>query len=145
MKDFLIPLVPKRVVTFDRMQVGLAVNQFFTLLDRIDILQWRELTLLVNVHIHTVGAGNTIYIYAAAQSVTPEDPTLDFIDRFGIDEWVTIESTTPSPAFLKHIIPTGGSTTNPFGDMLQIVAEANRTSANPISATISVTLSVKNA
>src|SRR5262245_34022596 len=145
MTDFLVPLVPKRLVSFDGMQVGLPQNQWLTLLDHVDISQWRELTLLVNVHSNNIGGGNAIYIYAVAQSVTPEDPALIFVDHFGIDDYVTIVA-GPSPAFFKHVIST--PVTNAFGDMIRIVAQSGRTSQNPadlINATISVALSVKAA
>ena len=113
MAGYTISAVPKRTVDFAGLDAGLT--QQLILADRVDLLQWREATMLVNVYSHSLASGaGTLRIIAFGQSISADDPSLDFIDSANVFA-VTLNGSTPSPAYL----PLGKL----FHPMVRVVAE----------------------
>jgi len=136
-----LPAFPKRLINFATLAVGATEDVIIA--DRLPLIHWRELTMLVHVHDHSLisGAG-TIQIRAAAQSWTGEDPTLQFVSSSAV--WTaTLSSTTPNPTYQTVPIATTG--TNCLGAMVRLFARGNRTGAGALNATISVDFSSKDA
>ena len=139
-----LPVMPKRFVDFGTLATG--ATQEVVLADRVELLHWRELTLQIQVHSHTLAASsNTIAIRAWPQSWTTEDPGLTFLTS-AVPTSVTISSTTASPALLTLTIPTlGGYGTGAIGEIARFTAFATRNGTGTMQAAIQLRLSEKNA
>lgn len=135
MAGYTMSAVPKRTVDFAGLGAGLT--QQLILADRVDLLQWREVTMLVNVYNHSLASGaGTLRIIAFGQSISADDPSLDFIDSTNFFA-VSLNSATPSPAY----IPLGDL----FHPMVRVVAEGTRTGTGALNVTVGVDFSVKDA
>ena len=140
-----IRAVQKRLVNFSSLPSG--ASQEVILADRLDVLQWRELTLQVKVHSNGIAAAaGTISINSIAQTLSDDDPGVDFLDRSSVPN-VLITSTTPSPGYLTTIISQVQPVGSVYGlaNLLRLVAFGSRTGAGAINAVISVEVSAKHA
>ena len=128
--------VRKRTVDFAGLGSGLT--QRLILGDRIEVLHWREITLLVRVHSHSLASGaGTIRVGTLGQSVSLDDANAEFIDPSSFN-FVLLDSSTPSTAFIS------APQTNIY-PMFRLVAEGSRTGAGALNATVSVEFSCKDA
>jgi hypothetical protein len=141
MSGLIIMAVPKRVVSFANLPV--STTQELVLADRIDLVDWRELTLILNVHGHSLGGTtNTIGIRAISQSWTAEDPKLEFLgDIFSVN----IDSDTLIPELRFIPIAPFGYGGGVISAMARITALGTR-GVNPgaMDATVSVQISAKD-
>lgn len=137
MSFYRIPVVPKRKVDFTNLVNG--TTEDLVLAERVELVQWREVQLLVGVTDHTIsGTYGTISILAIPESWSEEDPTISFLSSSSYG--VTIDNTTPSPAYLNTNLLMLGS--DCVGTMARIVARGSKTSAGSQSANIVVELAV---
>ncbi len=138
MSGVTIRAVPRRVVDFGGLITNLTED--LVLADRVDVRHWLELTMLVQVHVHSLlnGAG-TITIGAFNQSLSSEDPDVTFVGATAVGS-LTLDSFTGSPAYAA--VPL--SPIADVGDMVRLVASATRTQSGTLNATISVNISAKN-
>jgi hypothetical protein len=138
MAEHRISLMPKRLVDFARVPSGASLTHVVA--DQIDIIPWRELTLLVNVHGHSLASGSgTITVCLLMQSVSLDDPSLEFIVP-GIGNelaTVTLNGATPTPCYLS--IPCASFA----AAMAQLVVIGTRASAGSLDAQLSMSLSAK--
>ena len=140
MRAQVIPVVPERSLDFD----NIPGTQEVVLADMVDVLHWRELTLLVRVHQHSLSSGaGTIRITAQPQSWSGEDPGVTFVDTSALLPFlVVIDSNTPSPGYLSKGIQMFGVPA--MTAMTRIVAKAERVAAGAMTATVSVDLAAKH-
>jgi hypothetical protein len=129
--------VPKRVVDF----TNNVTPQSVVLADKVQLVHWQELTMLVKVH-SVVTSGGTISIRALPCSYSPDDPGVTFVASAGAGPAVILDANVSSPNVKTGFLRTMGP--NCVGDMIRIVALGNKTSANALNATISVELSAKD-
>jgi hypothetical protein len=134
-----LPILPKRFLDFATLAVG--TTQEVTLADRVELLHWRELTLTVRVHSHTMSFSNFVQINVYPQSWTAEDPGAQFINVSATS--VQITSSTPSPGVLVLTIPTLGL--NAIGAMARITAFGSKGATQPMQVSMSMEFSAKNA
>jgi hypothetical protein len=128
----------KRTVDFATVASGQL--QELLIEDRIDNLHWREATLVVRVYSHSLASGaGTISVGAYGQSVSAQDPSVEFIDTSAFYA-VTITGSTPTPALL--ITPP---LTNILYPVVRLVARGTRTATGALTATFSVDISAKDA
>jgi hypothetical protein len=135
MAGSVISAVRKRLINFA--SLGSGASQELVLADMVNVFGWRESTMLLRIHSHNIAAGaGTITIHARAQSVSAEDPGLEFVDRVtGASE--VLNNLTPSPGLLL-MYPL-------ITPLVHISAVGNRTAAGGLSATISIEFSLKDA
>jgi hypothetical protein len=138
MTGYIISGFPKQTVNFG---VGTGPQEF-VLADQVDILHWREATLQVWVHSHTLAAhGNTIQISVFGQSVSEDDPGLQFVYRSEMAQ-ATIDQNSGSPSFFTLDIGQSGSMY--FAPpMVRVVAAFTLNDSGTIMATLSGNVSVK--
>jgi hypothetical protein len=135
MAGALIRAVPKRTINFAGLLSG--SSQAFVLAEELDVSDWREIVVMVKVHSHSVAAGaGFIYIRAYPQSLSAEDPGMQFVDK-SATYFVFIDNTIPSPAYLTFNISQA--------PRLMLVAEGVRNGAGTITATVSIDVSLKDA
>lgn len=134
-----LPVLPKKFLDFSTLPVG--GSQEIVLADRIELLHWRELTLTVRVHSHTLTGSNQIFIAVYPQSWTSEDPGIQWITA-GTSTSIAIVASTPSPGLLTLVVPTlTGS--QPIAAMARITALASRAGAGTMSAVLTLGFSAK--
>jgi hypothetical protein len=134
-----IPVVvlPERQFTFPGPDTG---SQQITIAERIDLLQWRELTLRVRVHSHTLTGTNVIAVSVLPESRTEEDPGLMFVGSMAAAT-TTIGASLVAPAFVAVPILTLGANAVAALGRLQILA--TRTGAGTMKATLSIDICAK--
>ena len=141
----IIQVVPKRNLDFTTLGVG--DTQQVVLADRVDIVQWREVTMMVMVHNHSLANGaGTINIWATPESRSAEDPGLTFLYT-SVTPGTLIDGSKPSPTYLTKALAgfnAGFGGVINFGDMLRVMATGSRVAAGAITATISVNISGKD-
>jgi hypothetical protein len=138
-----LPIMPKRLIDFATL--GTSATQDLLLADRVELLDWRQVTLHVRVHSHTLTGSNTIAIRVYPQSWTPEEPGQQF-PAFTTPTVVTIGSATPSPALLTIAIPTVGDySSGAIASMARFTAFATRGGAGAMQASITLELMAKDA
>jgi hypothetical protein len=143
MSGYVIPIAEKRF--FDFTTLAAPNTQTIVLADRVDVMRWRELTLCVRVHDHSLAGGaGAIFVRASPQSFSREEPGTIFVDTTSIAAEIAIDSTTTQPALLLAPINVTG-TTNCMSDLAYIHVSGTRSAAGPITATISVEISAKDA
>ena len=131
----------KQVLDFGNFATGVSFQTI--LADRLELLQWREITAVLNVHTHSLGSGaGTISVVFYQQSWSEEDPGTPFLGSGA--QTFTLNSSTPNPACLALALPMLG-TTFALADMTQIRAFFSRSAAGPLNATISLRLFAKDA
>lgn len=138
-----LPVLPKSVLNFATLPN--PGTQEIVLADRVELLHWRELTLKVRVHSHTLTGSNTIAIKVWGMSWTPEEPGFQF-PVASTTNVVTLSSSTPNPGMLSLSIPTLGA----FGSgaipgMARFTALGSRASAGSMQAALTLELSTKEA
>lgn len=142
MSGLLFPLLPKTNITFDRISVG--DQQLIVLVDRINLIHWREATMQVNVHSHTLtGPSDSITIGLRNQSVSEDDPAISFTDRDGsFLVGLAVTSFDVPPRYIPLYLTGPG--VYQLGPMAQLVALGSRQSSGSVSALVSVDLSLKD-
>lgn len=132
---------PKQLLDFAGASIG-GGSPATILADRVDLLQWREVTAIIDVHSHSLASGaGTISVNLTAQSWTEEDPGTAFLAA--ASTVTTINSGTPNPACIVQPIPMlGGSPA--IARLVRISASATRIAAGALNATISVRLAAKD-
>jgi len=137
----LLPAIPKRTLDFATLASG--ATQEVILADRVPLLHWRELTLIVRVHSHTLlSSANTIIILVYPQSWTSEDPDIQFVTTSAAGG-VTLGPATPSPTILNCPVATVGYFS--IAALARITALASRQSAGVMQAALSLEFSSKDA
>jgi hypothetical protein len=143
MAGVILPVIPKRFLDFATLAAG--GTQEVILADRVELLHWRELTLKVRLHNHTLTGTNTVAIRVWPQSWTPEDPGVAFLTAGGVVS-TTLGAATPSPGLLTLTIPTVGAlASGAIGAMARFTALATRTGAGTMQAALTLELSSKDA
>jgi hypothetical protein len=143
MSEMMIEVMPKR--SFDFATVAVGGSQDVILADRVELLEWRELTMIVRVHSHTLTGSNTISVYAFPQSWTSEDPASLFWDPAFVNG-VVITSTTPSPALLEVNLPTVGNyASKAILAMARFVSRVNKVGAGTVRCSLTISVKAKNA
>jgi hypothetical protein len=138
----MLPVIPKRFLDFSTLPNG-STNEF-VLADRVQLLHWRELTLTVNVHSHTLTGTNTINIFVYPQSWTEEDPAKLFLAPIA-GPTLTLTAFSPSPGLLTVPIQTLGQQPA-IAAMARITAGGVRAaSGGTMQATLSLRFSTKEA
>lgn len=126
---------PKRLVNFSTLATG--AQQELVLTDRVPVVDWRELTMIVQVYSSQIPSGAAISIRAYPQSVSADDPGLFFIDARSPWE-ISLPSTTP--ACLS--VPIASTS---VGALLRITARGSRgAAAGAITAGVSVCIAGKD-
>jgi len=137
----ILPVIPKRVIDFGGIATG---TQTVVLAERLPVPFWREVTMVVRVHSHTLAsASNSIQIQAKPESWTEEDPGMVFLTTGGAGNTITIANTTPSPALFETALQMLGS--GGIVELVRVDAIGTRGAAGPMSAIISVGFSPKSA
>ena len=136
-----LPILPKRLLDFSNIAVS-GSGQTIVIADRIELLDWRELTLVLRVHSHNVASTNTIEIHLQNTSRSDEDPSLDFIGS-QIASFPLITSSTPIPSLFEIAVPTTGM--DCVADLARINARGTRNAAATISALVTLEFSTKDA
>jgi len=140
MSGFIIPIVPKRVLDFS--SVAVSSSQSVIIADRIDLLHWRGISLVLKVYSHTLTSGTgTIRFDVMPQSWTSDDPGMTFLASASAQS-ITIGSTTKNPDYLLADVNMSGP--GCMSAMAQIVATCNRISVGSLTAQISVDFSVRD-
>lgn len=133
-----VVVLPERQFSFPGPGNG---TQQMLMLERINLLEWRELTLRVRVHTHTLGGtSNTISVAVVPQSWTEEDPGLIFLGATAAGT-VTIGTSTPSPALLTTSITTLGA--NGIAALGALQVTGVRAGAGTMNATLSIDICPK--
>jgi hypothetical protein len=132
--------MPKRQIDFA--SLATSGTQEIILADRVELISWRELTLKIRVHNHTLTGSNAITVTVYSQSWTDEDPGIQFVTSTAAATWA-INSSTPVPGEWDLTIPTLG--TNAVAGMARITAVGSRAGAGTMQAALSLEMSVKNA
>lgn len=141
MSGHIIPVVPKRVLDFGGVPLGFV--QTIILADRVELVHWQELSMMVRVHQHSLSGGTGwISIAAVPCSVTEDDPGTTLVAPANSGPAVLLDSTTGSPDMKTRFMRTMGP--NCVGDMVRIVASAQRLLAGSLTATVSVEISAKD-
>lgn len=139
---YVITAIPKRVITFTYSPV--VAGQELVLADRVDVLHWREITLALRVHTHTLGGQpNPILINIYAQSVSDQDPGLEFLDK-NFQTVLQLDNTTPIPCLMEANLGDGQWYPSYGPPMVRITAQSTQTASGTISATISADIAVKD-
>jgi microcystin-dependent protein len=141
MSEHVLPVLPKRSLDFGTLAVG--ASQDIIVGDRVELLHWRELSLKVRVHSHTLSGSNTIAISVFPQSHTPEDPSVQWLSQ-GTSTFVTLSASTPSPALLTLAVPTA-SGVQPIAAMARVIATGSRAGAGTMQVSLTVEFSAKAA
>ena len=124
-----LPTIPKRVLDFNTLAIG--STQDVIIADRVPLLQWLVVSLMMQVHSHTLASSaGTIQILLASQSWTEEDPGLQFVAT--PVALFTLTSLTPNPGFVNAAAAGAGTS-----DIVRLIARGSRSSAGALSATIS--------
>src|SRR5689334_17048766 len=112
----ILPTIPKRLLNFDGLEIGGSSN--IVLAQEVELLHWRELTLMVQVHSHSLSSGaGSIYVAVVPMSRTIEDPSTAFLpSNFFLT--AAIAAGVPSPTLLTLTLPTLGS--GAIADMVYI-------------------------
>src|SRR4051812_26776913 len=98
MTERVMLVTPKRAFDFSALATGQSLT--IAAADRIDLVPWREVTVQIDVHNHTLAGGSgTIAVQVFNQSVTSEEPAVIFEESFPFVA-VVLGSTTPSPGYL---------------------------------------------
>ena len=111
MPGVVMEISPKRTFNFD----GLAANQNATIniVDRVDVSQWTEGQLMVNVHSEDIGASATMLVEVYADGYTDEDPSVEFTGAAAIAT-VTLNSSTVAPSYSTAAFSAG------FGPLVKV-------------------------
>jgi len=140
MSGIVLSAVPKRVLDYSTLVNG-GPSQSLILADKVPLLDWRELTLTVRIHVNGMSGSNSVTVAVFAQSETTEDPALPFVSsvaagsiQYGVSNGANIILTSP--------ITTLGA--NGIVSLGRVVATGVRSGAlGPILTTISVSISGK--
>jgi hypothetical protein len=141
MSGFALPVLPKYFLDFSTL--ANSATEEYILADRVPLLHWRELTMKVRVHSHSLTGSNQIQFNVKPQSWTEEDPGIPFVS-FTIAAFVVILSSTPSPALLTASIPTIGGAGS-IAAMAQITVIGSRAGVGSMNANCSIEFSEKDA
>ena len=118
-------------------------TQAVVLADKVELVHWQELSMMVKVHSHSISSGSgTISVVAQPRSWSEDDPSVAFICRAGPGLPVILNRDTLTSDVQTGFMRTMGP--NCVGSMVRIVALGNRTSTGALNATISVDLSAKD-
>lgn len=143
MTSSVIPVVSKRFLDFAGLPIG--SHQDLILADRLSLLHWREVTLEVQVHSHSLVATptNGITFYVFGTSWTEEEPGTLFINDF--TGGVAIQPGVPSPAYLLAPLRTLEETLSEghHVDTVRVTVGADRLESGVMNATVSMQFSVK--
>jgi hypothetical protein len=139
MSKMVIPVMSERLIDFTTLAAG--QQQELCLADRIDLRAWREVTLVLRIHSHTVSGSDTMTVWVRPQSWTPDDPGIVFLG--GIAGLATISATTPSPGLLTAAVATTG--TQPVGSLARVTINGTRSGASAMRATLSIAFAAKDA
>jgi hypothetical protein len=135
--------VPKRAFDFGN-NIPVGATQSIVLADQVELLHWRELTMIVRVHSHSLTGSNSISVTAWPQSTTPEDPNIVWLTSDKSNS-VFIQASTPIPSMLTADLVTIGTDNDPYtvANMVQILVQPFRAGVGSMQATISVEISAK--
>jgi hypothetical protein len=143
MSGHIIPIVQKRKVDF----ATLANNatQDVILADRIDLVHWREVTMMVRVSEHTLNNGaGSITLSVLMQSWTAEDPSVVFLGTLAQPADIVINSSSPlAPYYATISLPMTGDI-DCMTAMARIIARGSRSNAGALTATFSIEFSAKD-
>src|SRR5690242_16398185 len=78
MAGAVLPVIPKRFLDFATLPLN--TSEDVVVADRVNLVHWRELHLRAEFHSTTLPTGSSIQIIVFAQSWTPEEPGLEFLD-----------------------------------------------------------------
>jgi hypothetical protein len=141
MSGQIIPVVPRRVVDFGGVTSG--STQSLVLVDKVELVHWQELTMLVRMHSNSIASGaGTISVAAQPRSFSDDDPGVTFACSAGAGPALILGSTIANGESRTGFMRTMGP--NCVGDMVRIVALGNRLNTGTLNATISVDLSAKD-
>jgi hypothetical protein len=131
------PVLAKRLVDFSTLAT--PGGQEIVLVDRIELVRWRELSLKIRVHSHTLTGTNTIAINVYPQSWTSEDPGMQFVA--GVAATTSFGASSLSPGEIDLTVPVLG--TNNIAGMARITASGSRNGVGTMQATLSMEFSSK--
>ncbi|SRR6266540_5479101 len=127
MAGILVPLLPKRVFDFSKLQLN--TTQTLLIAERIDISQYIDGVIALRVH-DAVLTGGTISFDLFGDGYCHEDPTLSFQTSSPFFSSVPVAA---APALLTY----GGTV---LGHYAALRVSGNLTSASTLSATVSLDL-----
>lgn len=136
MSGIVVDLVPKRVFSFDTLSVG--QSQAITVLERIDVSQFTDGTVVLRVHTASA-SGGTITFDLLAEGETDDDPALSFLGASPFFTAPPIDSTfnATTPTMRAY----GGTVR---GHYATLRVTGSRTGASALNATVSVALSLRS-
>jgi hypothetical protein len=141
MAGYVIPCVSKQTISFAQ-----AAGAGPTIVaDRVSLVRWREATLMLRIHSHTLtGGAGTISVSVIGQTTSVDDPGLAFLDD-STAVIRTYDATTPSPFFTTFGFSEAffAQPAN-FPPMFRVTAQGNRTGPGVLAITLSLALSVKD-
>jgi len=132
----IILVSPKRVFDFSGAPVGSTASVIAA--DRVDVVQWRELTLIARVHAMAIDPLNQIQVNVLQQSWTPEEPSMEFVN-LNLPQGVILNSGLTPPAMTSVQLNAEEVT-----GIVRIVVVGIRNSSGPLSATVSIDFSAKD-
>src|SRR5438128_2129380 len=104
------------VLNFNGLPIG--ATQEVVLADRVDILNWLEITPMLRVHTHSLSGGvGSIVIGMYGQSLSAQDPGMFFLNK-NIPLLITLDSSVPKPGYLA--VPFSGALAIAAPPLLQI-------------------------
>ena len=135
MPGVVMEIAPKRNYDFD--DLANAANLTCDVVDHVDVSQWCEGTLMVNVHSNSVVAGAQIDVLVVQDGFTAEDPSATFTGATLAT--ITIDENDTAPVFVTQAFSTN------FGSMLKVQVKGSQ-DGSPVAcnAELSIRLSLKS-
>jgi hypothetical protein len=141
MAGYIIPLLAKTTIDFGTLAVG--VVEQMALIERVDLLHWRQVVLIVRLHqVLIAPLAGSISIIAVGQSWTTEEPDTLFQEDIshGGGGWLPpINENTPSGALLSLPLRVA------MPPMAGLLAYGSRINPGALSIVASAEFSVKDA
>jgi hypothetical protein len=141
MTGYVLPCVPKRTLNLGQGPLS-GGTQDVILADRFEVIHWREVTIVVRVHAHSLyGTANSVDIFMLPQSTSVDDPGITFLDQ---SNYLSVQLASGTLVGAILTMPANGYN-NVYPPMIQVGARATWNGAGSISATVSVDIVVKDA
>jgi hypothetical protein len=126
---------PIREFNFDGLSSGNTA--VIDLMDRIDVSQWTEGQLMVNVHSRTIGASGKIEIRVFADGYTADNPSIDFMGSSALAT-VTVDGSTGATAYLTQAFSAG------FGPLVKVRITGTGPSSGGCKAELTIRACLKS-
>lgn len=136
-----LPLLKKAKFDFKSVEDNTTVE--FVLVDRIEVLHWREVSLLVQVHSAVIASPDLVVVAMRNKSLSEDDPGMTFTSQLFVGS-VTLGANTQIPHFATVPVTIPGE--YDLGPMAQLVIQVIRgfSGLQALSIALSADLSLKD-